>query len=224
MPVPKKKKDAKKQCKESIRRCCKKVDFSQKEMFSSMMTTKEWKKMKMKRVAINTTALLVLIIVIKVAYDFQPQHYKLVLPQESDLSINPKLRSVSTVVEYYDVRNQIFSTLSTYCEQHKDSYDILFCHNVQINSVPILSPCFMMCKSKEFFYDLEVIETDKKEQVICHESYATMTKRIKRNKSILIRGQTGMELKQFSTMPNSTLQACLYQHANDVSRGKWLQN
>ena len=224
MTIPKKKKDAKKQCKECIRRCCKKVDFSQKEMFTNMMTTKQWKQMKMKRVAINSTAFLILLVVLKVAYDFQPKHYKLVLPQESDLNINPKLRSVSSVVEYYDVRNQIHSLLTTYCEQQKNSFDILFCHNIQVNTVPILSPCFMLCDSQEFFYDLEIIETDKKDQITCHESYSTMSKRVKRNKSVLVRGQRGMDLKKFSLMPNSTLQACLYQHADDVSRGKWLQN
>ena len=68
--------------------------------------------MKMKRVAINSTAFIILLVVLKVAYDFQPKHYKLVLPQESDLNINPKLRSVSSLVEYYDVRNQIHSLLT----------------------------------------------------------------------------------------------------------------
>ena len=214
----------KKDCKNLCKRCFKGVDFSKKEMYGSFLSTKKWKDMKLKRVLINIGGFAFLLLLLKVFYDFQPDHFQLKLPCEEDLQLNPSLRSMTTLTEHYHTREHIYNILEKYCNSQKE-FDILFCHNVRLNNVPIFSPCFMICgEISTFYYDIEILETDIKEQVTCIESYSTFKKKMVRNKNILIRGKRHMDLQEFSMFPNKTIDSCIYQHANDVSRGEWIQN
>ena len=214
------KKDPKRQCKESIRGCCKRVDRKKADIFG-FMSTKDWKQMKIKRLAVNFGGFAVVLFLIKIFYDFQPNHFQMELPKESDLHMNPNLRSQNNIIEDYTVRDEVVTLLQIYCEKQTD-FDILFCHNVQLNGVPIYSPCFMTCHNKQFYYNLEVIETDERKDIFCIEAYSTMNRKVKRNANALIRGEKGLNLQPFNRLPNSTLEACTFQHADDVSRGKWL--
>lgn len=213
--------DSKEKCKSYCRSCYKKVDIAKKDMFMNAVTMKDIKNMKCKRCLFNTFIFFFCLLIIKIFYDFQPDHFQLKLPEEIDLANSPNLRKFQTTVEHYHVRERVHELLEMHCDQHKD-FDILFCHNVFLNNNPIFSPCFMLCKTKDFFYNLEIIETDDKKTIKCGEQYSTLHKKVERYKQVLIRGETGMDLEPFTMIPNSTLMSCMLQHANAVSRGYWI--
>ena len=62
------------------------------------------------------------------------------------------------------------------------------CHNIQLNNVPLFSPCFMICNTKEFYYNLKVLQTDEVQKIVCLESYSTIEQRVTRDKLVLIQG------------------------------------
>ena len=213
--------DSKEKCKRFCQSWCKKVDMTKNDMFGNAVTMKDLKNMKCKRCMVNTFLFFFFLLIVKIFYDFQPDHFKLKLPQEEDLAQSPNLRKSQTTVEHYHVRERVHELLIKHCDQH-DDYDILFCHNVYLNNNPIYSPCFMLCETKDFFYNLEIIETDDKKKIKCGEQYSTLHKKIERNKQVLIRGESGMSLEEFTMIPNTTLLSCMMQHANAVSRGYWI--
>ena len=202
--------------------CNKKVDMLKNDMFGKGMSMKDLKKMKCKQVTLNVALFLTVLLIIKVFYEFQPDHYALSLPSETDLTMNTNLRSSGNLAEHHTVRRYVIELLEKHCKQHED-YHILFCHNVQLNSNPIFSPCFMTCSDLVFYNNLEIIETtDDDDTITCHESYSTIRKTIKRKKNVLIRGERGEDLEEFSLMPSTKLQSCIFQHSNEVSRGTWM--
>ena len=197
------------------------VTWTKMDMFGKGMTYKDLKKMKLKGVLMKLIAVLVFIILIYLFFSFTPDHFALHLPSESDLAKSPQLRAPNKWVEADTVRRHTIQLLEDHCSAHQD-FDILFCHNVQLNNVPLFSPCFMICATQEFYYNLEVVKTDEVRKINCVESYSTIEQKVTRDELVLIRGKKGMDLMPFSMIPNSTLTSCMLQHANDVSRGMWV--
>jgi len=191
-------------------------------MFGKALNTKEFKKMKFKNIIIQILVFLSILFFIFIFLNFTPDHFKVVLPKESDLSKGPNLRANNNIIESHTIRRRVVDLLEEHCSLHSD-FDVLFCHNVHMNNKPLFVPCFMVCDTKEFFYNLEVVRTDEVRMLNCFESYATIEQKRTRDEIVLIRGQKGMELERISLIPNTTLSSCLMQHANDVSRGEWLQ-
>ena len=191
------------------------------DMFGKGMTIKELKNMKIKGLALKIIAIVVCILLLYIFFSFTPDHFALHLPEEADLAKSPQLRAPNKWIEADTVRRHTIQLLEDHCEAHQD-FDILFCHNIQLNNVPLFSPCFMLCNTKEFYYNLKVLQTDEVQKIVCVESYSTIEQRVERDKLVLIQGYKGMDLQQFSMIPNTTLSSCLLQHANDVSRGRWV--
>lgn len=191
-------------------------------MFGKALNTKDLKKMKLCSIMAQIVVFLIILFLIFIFFNFTPDHFKVVLPKESDLSQGPNLRANSNIIESHTIRSRVVDLLEEHCSLHSD-FDVLFCHNVHMNSKPLFVPCFMVCKTKEFFYNLEVVRTDEVRMLNCFESYATIEQKRTRDEIVLIRGQKGMDLERISLIPNTTLSSCLMQHANDVSRGEWLQ-
>lgn len=200
---------------------CKKVDYFKNDMFGKGISLKQVKDMKCKQLLLNIFMLIFLFVIVKLFYTFQPDHYKLILPKKDDLNYASNLRAENNLIEHFVVRERAIDLLTNHCKKHKD-FQILFCHNVQLNGQRINCPCFMICKTTEFFYNLEILETNENTNKIrCIESYASIKKKMIRKKTVMIRGEKGLHLTKFSTIPNSTINSCTLQHANDVSRGLW---
>ncbi len=195
--------------------------WNKMDMFGKGMTYKDLKQMKVRGILMQIIAAIVCIILVYVFFSFTPDHFALHLPTESDLAKSPQLRAANKWVESDTVRRHTMQLLQDHCLAHQD-FDILFCHNVQLNNVPLFSPCFMVCNTQEFYYNLEIVETDDIRKVNCVEAYSTIEQKVTRNELVLIRGYKGMELLPFSMIPNTTLISCILQHANDVSRGRWV--
>ena len=198
-----------------------KEGWKKMDMFGKGMTMKELKNMKVKGLGLKIIAIVVFIILLYIFFSFTPDHFALRLPEEADLAKSPQLRAPNKWIEADTVRRHTIQLLEDHCETHQD-FDILFCHNIQLNNVPLFSPCFMLCHTKEFYYNLNVLQTDEVQKIVCLESYSTIEQRVTRDKLVLIQGYKGKDLERFSMIPNTTLSSCLLQHANDVSRGMWV--
>lgn len=183
---------------------------------------KSFKQLKLKHAMLNFVVAVVFVLSISLFYFFHPDFFELKLPSEADLQVNPSLRQQSKIVLHAAIRSKIISTLESNCDILSD-YNVLFCQNVLYNGNPIMSPCFMTCEDKQFYYDLEVISVDDDETISCTEKYATLSQTVRRGKNVLLRGQSGEELEEFTMKPSSLFVACLMQHANEVSRGQWLK-
>ena len=192
------------------------------DMFGKSFKKSDLKNIKFCGILTQVVAVLFCLLLVFIFFNFTPDHFKVVLPEESDLSKGPSLRASSNIIESHTIRRRVVELLEEHCSLHSD-YDILFCHNVHMNSKPIYSPCFMVCETKTFYYNLEVVRTDEVRKLNCFESYSTIEQKRVRDEIVLIRGQKGVELERFSMIPNTTLSSCLLQHANELSRGEWLQ-
>nr|WP_292968282.1 hypothetical protein [Allomuricauda sp.] len=143
-------------------------------------------------------------------------------PEESQLSEAPRLRSEDGRILDPVLRAVVVPFLKEQCETMEDA-DILFCFQLNVDARPLYSPCFMDCHSKEFYYDLNVMETDDPGSIACIETYSTLELKKMRSARIAIKGFKGMDLEEFVMVPDSILKNCLLQHADEVSRGKWLK-
>jgi hypothetical protein len=67
------------------------------------------------------------------------------------------------------------------------------------------------------------METDEPGRITCIESYSTLEIKKIRPVRVAIKGFKGIDLDEFVVVPDSIFKNCLLQHADEVSRGKWLK-
>ena len=143
-------------------------------------------------------------------------------PDESHLKEAPRLRSEDGRILDPVLRDAVVPFLTEQCDTMEDA-DILFCFQLSVDARPLYSPCFMDCKEKEFYYDLTTMETDEPGRITCIESYSTLEIKKIRPARVAIKGFKGIDLDEFVVVPDSIFKNCLLQHADEVSRGKWLK-
>ena len=143
-------------------------------------------------------------------------------PSESQLSEAPSLRSEDGRILDPQLRVLVVPFLSEQCKVMED-VDLLFCFQVKVDGRPLYSPCFMDCRDNQFYYDLTVMETDEPGTIQCIETYSTLELKKSRPKRVAVKGFKALDLIEFVTVPETVVDNCLMQHANEVARGKWLK-
>lgn len=164
--------------------------------------------------------LMFLFILVIFFYGINPPHFELQLPRNEDIGRHTLLRDNSKILYKKNILLRVISFLEESCDVFS-SYTLLFCHNILTNKMPILEPCFMDCRDKQFYYGLEIEKTDNDELITCNEVYGDTESKQSRYKNILIRGVRNFELEKFTNIPNSSLESCIFQHGVDVSSGTW---
>lgn len=154
-------------------------------------------------------------------YAIDPPHFELSLPKKEDIGRHALLREESTILQRNDILVRVVGFLEESCEVFRSSYTLLFCHNILTNDMPIMEPCFMDCRDKQFYYDLDIEKTENKETIICNEIYGELQSKKTRIKNIVVRGVRNLELEQFSNIPNSSLESCIFQHGIEIASGNW---
>ena len=125
-------------------------------------------------------------------FSVSPKHLDIRLPEDKDLLGTPMLRGQETAFDFEENRffkERVVDFMEESCEQFKDSYDILFCHNVVVNEEPFAEPCFMLCKQKEFYANVKVSMTEDSKTIVCTETYATTKQQVKREQYVVLSGE-----------------------------------
>ena len=143
-------------------------------------------------------------------------------PSESQLSEARSLRAEDIRILQPKLRALVVPFLAEQCKVMQD-VDLLFCFQVNIDARPLYSPCFMDCRDSQFYYDVTVMETDDPGTIQCIEAFSTLELKKQRPKRVAVKGYRGEDLDEFVTVPATTVDNCLMQHADEVARGKWLK-
>tara|TARA_B110000008_G_scaffold234763_1_gene239266 strand:+ start:13983 stop:14615 length:633 start_codon:yes stop_codon:yes gene_type:complete len=180
------------------------------------------KNMKVKTCLAQSCLLLTVLVILYFFFYGHAYEIEFRFPLESHLKEAPNLRSEDGRINDPALRTLVVPLLKEQCGSMED-VDILFCFQLVVDGKPLYSPCFMDCRSKEFYYDLTVMETDKPGVVRCVETYSTLELIKERPERVAIKGLKTMELEEFVNVPSSQMNNCLMQHANEVARGLWLK-
>ena len=205
------------------------------EMFgpAKAFTNKYLKTLNTKRRGWQICGGLVTICIFAFIFTVSPKHLDIRLPTNEDLLETPMLRGQDVRFDYDDnhyLKRRIVEFLLESCEQLK-TYDILFCHNVLVNGQPLQEPCFVMCKEKSFYANVDASTTDDDPStIVCTETYADLTVQKKRHKTIVLKGQRfhsnelegKNEMIYFTKVPKTLIDTCIFQHAVEIVEGKWI--
>ena len=153
-------------------------------------------------------------------YTIDLPHFELRLPDEKDLSVQLSLRNSLQLAQKKQVLLRVVAFLEDSCDAFP-SYTLLFCQNVMTNKKPIIEPCFIDCRDKTFYYDLDVETTENSEVIKCNEAYGDTSKTMTRKKNVIITGRRNFEMEEFKNIPNSSLESCIMQHGIDISKRQW---
>lgn len=205
------------------------------EMFgpAKAFTQKYLKGMDYKRRSWQLCSVLLTLCVLLFVFSVSPKHLDIRLPDDQDLLGTPMLRGQEAIFDFEDnrfLKHRIVQFMKESCDQLKDSYDILFCHNVLVNEEPFTEPCFMLCKEKEFYANVKVSMTEDSKTIVCREAYATTKQEVRREQYIVLDGERFEEstddasaMERFTKIPKSGIEVCLFQHAVAIVEGKWIQ-
>lgn len=205
-------------------KCCPKKDLLSKMLRADMFgrSKKKWKTWR--NISALVSSAFGLLILVGLYFFFYGHAYEIEFrfPEESQLSEAPRLRSEDARILHPQLRARVVPFLTEQCSTMED-VDILFCFQLSIDGRPLYSPCFVDCRTKDFYYDLEVMETDDAGSLLCIESFSTLELRKTRPLRVAIRGSKGVDLEEFVSVPSTKIDNCLMQHANDVVRGTWIK-
>ena len=203
--------------------CCKKKDLVSKLLKADMFgkTKSSLKNIKLKTCLAKSLLSFLLFLIVYFFFLGHAYEVEFRFPEEKHLSEGPGLRSEDGRIIDPHLRDIVVPYLQEQCTVMQD-VDILFCFQLSIDARPLYSPCFIDCRNKVFYHDLKVMETDSPGSVKCIEAYSTLELTKERAKNVVIKGLKGVELEEFVSVPSTTIDNCLLQHANEVVRGLWL--
>lgn len=196
-------------------------------------TKKYLKALKTKRRGWQICGGLFTICIVTFIFTVSPKHLDIRLPTGEDLLETPMLRGQPLRFDYDEnhfLKRRIVEFLLESCEQLK-TYDILFCHNVLVNGQPLQEPCFAMCTEKSFYANVKASTTeDDQSTIVCTETYAELTMQKKRHTTVVLSGQRfhsseaegKNEMIEFTKVPKTPMDTCIFQHAVDIVDGKWI--
>ena len=165
---------------------------SSSEMFGPAIAFKEkyLKGMDYKRRTWQCCSGLLTICILIFVFTASPKHLDIQLPQNDDLIETPMLRGLESAFDFEEnklLKQRIVEFMLDSCEQ-LTSYDVLFCHNVVVNGQPFRENCFVLCKQKTFYGNVEISKTDESSDIYCAETYASTKQRIRREEHIVVTG------------------------------------
>ena len=208
---------------------CKKKCYNRKDVVTNLLKSDMFgsskvnlKDLKLKTCFASVGALFMVLTVLYFLFYGHAYELEFRFPEEVHLKEAPRLRSEDGRILDPVLRDAVVPFLKEQCQTMQDA-DILFCFQLKVDARPLYSPCFMDCQSNMFYHDLNIMETDEPGQITCIESYSTLEQKKTRPARVAIKGFKGMDLDEFVLVPDSILKNCLLQHANEVSRGKWLK-
>lgn len=211
------------------------IDMGKSEMFgpAKAFTKKYLKGMDYKRRGWQLCSVFLTVCILVFVFSVSPKHLDIRLPEDKDLLGTPMLRGQETAFDFEENRffkERVVDFMEESCEQFKDSYDIIFCHNVVVNEEPFAEPCFMLCKQKEFYANVKVSMTEDSKTIVCTETYATTKQQVKREQYVVLSGERHVKqeegtggMEAFTKIPKSGIDICLFQHAVAILSGKWIQ-
>ncbi len=211
------------------------IDISKNEMFgpAKAFTKKYLKGMDYKRRSWQICSVFLTISILLFVFSVSPKHLDIRLPEDKDLLETPMLRGQETSFDFEDnhfLKQRIIGFMEESCDQFRDSYDILFCHNVVVDDQAFSEPCFMLCKEKDFYANVKVSMTEDSKTVVCTESYATTKQQVQREQYVVLSGERYVKseeasgrMETFTKIPKSGIDICIFQHAVAILSGKWIQ-
>lgn len=185
---------------------------------SKLFKMSNFKNTKKIRICLSIAVAIILPYVIYCFYSMRPPKFEVRRPVLSDLSEHRQMRGDMSV----ELRDKVIPLLEESCGLN--GYTILFCHNVYVDDNSLAYPCFMRCADALFLYSIVITETDSDETISCVERYANKTQTFTRPKYVVINGRRDSSLQAYIRIPNSTSESCVFQHANAILAGKWLDN
>ena len=200
------------------RRTVPKARASWNEMFGPTKRFKlsNFKRAKSIRICLSVVVAVLLPYVVYYLYSMRPPKFEVRRPSLSDLSEHRKMRGDMSS----DLRAKVIGLLEESCELN--SFTLLFCHNVFVDDKSLSYPCFMRCSDRLFLSDLKKTETDSEDTIRCVERYANKTETFVRPKYVVLNAVRGLNLDSYIRVPNSTSEACIFQHAESILSGTWL--
>lgn len=208
------------------------------EMFgpAKAFTKKYLKTMDLKRRSWHLCGAIVTVCIFVFVFSVSPKHLDIRLPRNEDLLETPMLRGQGGLGFDYEenhyLKQRVVEFMLESCLQLK-SYDMLFCHNVLVNGQPLQEPCFVVCKEETFYANVQLSTTDDTGTILCTETYADLTERKRRPSTVVLNGQRfqktatvdeeeSSRLVDFTRIPKTAIEVCIFQHAIDIVRGTWI--